>query len=517
MGERAEPTLPASDVPIDGTAPLDEPVIVAAVDLGSNSFHMLVAQADAHGLRVIDRLREPVRLAEGLRPDKTLSEEAQARALDCLSRFGQRIRDLPPHRVRIVGTNTLRRLRRSRGFIARAQECLGHRIEVIAGVEEARLIYGGVMHGLPMDTQRALVVDIGGGSTELIIGNADGPQLMESVHMGCVSYTQRFFGDGQITRKRLRDARLTAGAALKFLVRDYRKFGWDFSLGASGSVRAVWRVGAAMGQGEHHITLASINAIEAACLAAGEIDKLDMPGLRDDRRAVFMGSLMVLAGVFDALGVDKMEVSERALREGVIYDLLGRLSDADVRDRSTAALAARFKLDTEHAARVEQCAQALREQVASDWKLADETHRDMLSWAAQLHEIGMGISHSGYHKHSAYVLAQVDLHGFSRSDQQILAAIVRSHRGRWDAARFEELPREWRKAARRLAILLRVAVILNRGRVPDEMPPIQARAQKGQLHLQLPEGWLQEHALTSTDLESDALKLAEAGFTLSIT
>ena len=359
-----------------------------------------------------------------------------------------------------------------------------------------------------------MVVDIGGGSTELIIGADGGPQLMRSVHMGCVSWTQQFFSDGELSRKSLRRARLQASAALKYLVRDYQQVGWDVALGASGSIRAVWRVGAAMGLDEHHITRASIEAIEQAVSECKSIAALELPGLREDRKPVFAGSLSVLAGVFDSLNIESMEVSDRALREGVIYDLLGRLSDQDVRDRSTTALAGRFKLDTDQARRVEIIATELLDQVAESWGLDDDEYHHFLCWAAQLHEIGMAISHAGYHKHSAYVLAQVDLHGFSRTDQQILAAIVRGHRGKWPEDAFKALPKGWRKAAQRLAVLLRVAVILNRGRNLTEAPAIAARASKSALRLSMPEGWLEQHALTRTDLEQDARRLSAAQFAL---
>ncbi|MGJ8669123.1 MAG: Ppx/GppA phosphatase family protein [Oceanococcus sp.] len=491
-----------------------EAITVAAADLGSNSFHMLVARVSDSGLQVIDRLREPVRLASGLQSDKTLSAEAHQRAMECLQRFGQRLSDIPADRVRIVGTNTLRRLRKSRAFLAEAERQLGHRVEIIAGVEEARLIYGGVAHGAKADGRQRLVVDIGGGSTELIIGGDDGPILMRSVHMGCVSWTQQFFADGEITARRMRAARLQSRAALKYLARDYKSQAWDLAIGASGSVRAVWKVGVAMGMDEHVITRESIRVIEEACIAAKHIGALELPGLREDRKPVLVGSLSVLAGVFDSLGLEKMEVSDRALREGVIYDLLGRLSDQDVRERSVRVLAGRFKLDTEHAARVETVALSLLEQVADSWKLADADCSDFLRWAARLHEVGIAISHSGYHKHSAYVLGQVDMHGFSRSDQHILAAIARGHRGKWSQRWFKDLPKDWRKPAQRLAILLRIAVMLNRGRNVSQQPRIVAHADKWQLSLALPEAWLDKHALTRTDLEQDALRLQDAGFTL---
>ncbi len=491
-----------------------EAMEVAAVDLGSNSFHMLVARAGEEGVQVIDRLREPVRLAQGLAEDKSLSPKAQARALECLERFGQRLKGLPQDRVRIVGTNTLRRLRRSRRFLTLAEESIGHRIEIIAGVEEARLIFNGVTHGLPQDGSRRLVIDIGGGSTELIIGVDGVATLMESVHMGCVSWTQRYFADGQNSAGRMRKARLAAAAELKFLARAYRAHGWDVALGASGSVRAVWRVAAAMGHGEHVLTRAGIQAIEQACSGQARIDALELPGLREDRRPVFLGSFSVMAGLFDVLNIEALEISDRALREGVMYDLLGRISDDDVRDRSASSLALRFKLDQAQAQRVEHLAVEMHKQLVSSWKLNEAEDRDMLRWAAQLHEIGMSISHSGYHKHSAYVLEQVDLHGFSRTDQQIISAIVRCHRGKWSEERFGELPKPWRKRARRLAILLRVAVILSRGRNPVEAPCPQVQASKGFLGVRLPEGYLDAHALTRTDFELEAQRLAAAGFKL---
>ena len=503
----------SSDKAAPGSAG-DEATAVAAVDLGSNSFHMLVARAGDSGLQVIDRLREPVRLAAGLQRDKTLDPATEARAMECLVRFGQRLRELPAPQVRVVGTNTMRRLRRAGRFITQAERALGHRVEVISGVEEARLVYGGVTHGLPPDGSRRLVVDIGGGSTELIIGRDNQPELMESVHLGCVSHTQNYFAKGKISRRLLEKATLAASASIKYLERSYRQRGWDLALGASGSVRAVWRVGAALGVDEHRITPACIRAVSEAVIDAGHIDKLDLPGLREDRRPVFVGSLAVLAGIFDSLQIEALDISDRALREGVLYDLLGRLNDCDVRDQSTQALAERFQLDQAHARRVQNCALGLWQQVARSWQLEADLYADFLRWAAQLHEIGMAIAHGGYHKHSAYVLAQVDLHGFSRTDQQILAAITRCHRGKWSNDVFEDLREDWRWPAQRLAILLRLAVILNRGRSPEELPPLQLDLSGSALRVRFPGGWLADHALTRADLEQEAERLKHIDFTL---
>lgn len=494
--------------------PVSNNAVVAAVDLGSNSFHMLVARAGDSGLQVIDRLRDPVRLAAGLASDKTLQPDAEARALDSLARFGQRLKDIPPGQVRVVGTNTMRRLRRAGRFITQAERALGHRVEVISGVEEARLVYGGVTHGLPQDDTRRLVIDIGGGSTELIVGRNAEPELMESVHIGCVSHTLTHFPKGKITRRNMERAKLAASAAIKFLVRRYQTRGWDLVLGASGSVRSVWRVAAELGVDEHRITPACIAAASERVLAAGHIDKLALPGLRDDRQPVFVGSLAVLAGIFESLQIEAMDISDRALREGVLYDLLGRLSDFDVRDRSANDLAERFALDQAHAQRVEATASRMLAQVAVPWQLQGELYHDFLRWAAQLHEIGMAIAHAGYHKHSAYVLAQVDLHGFSRTDQQILAAITRCHRGKWSNDGFEDLREDWRWPAQRLAILLRLAVILHRGRSPDALPDPTLRITPRGLRLGFAAGWLDAHALTRADLEQEASRLKSMDFTL---
>ncbi|MEN8719789.1 MAG: Ppx/GppA family phosphatase, partial [Oceanococcaceae bacterium] len=296
------------------------PLTLAAVDLGSNSFHMVVMRQSEAGLQVVDRVREPIRLASGLQKDKTLDAETRQRALECLSRFGQILRGIPVQQIRVVGTNTLRRMRQSSSFLRDAEAALGRPVEVISGVEEARLIYTGVVHGLAEDAERRLVVDIGGGSTELIIGKGGQPRLMESVHMGCVSFTQRFFGDGKITADRLLKARRAAAAEIDFLERGYRAMGWERAIGSSGSVRSVWRVAADLGCGDDHISPAGIEAVHKALRGIGKIKDIRFEGLREDRRAVFPGSFAVLAGVFDALGVTHMDVSDRALREGAIYD-----------------------------------------------------------------------------------------------------------------------------------------------------------------------------------------------------
>lgn len=482
--------------------------IVAAVDLGSNSFHMLVARAHGSELQVIDRLREPVRLAAGLDPDRRLSADSQQRALDCLRRFGQRLRNLPPERVRAVGTNTMRKLKRGTDFHAAAEVALGHGIEIISGVEEARLVYGGVTRGMDQNDPRRLVVDIGGGSTELIIGRGPDPRLMESVGLGCVVHQQLHFEDGVITRARFRQARLAARVALEFLEHRYRKSGWDLAIGASGTVRGVWRVLREQGWSDQEITREGLEKLISLVIRRGKVAALDFPALREDRRPVFAGGLAVLAGVFDSLGLERMGTSDRALREGLVYDLLGRLSDRDVRDRAVQAMAARYDVDAGHADSVRGTALKLLRQARTGWDLDPKLSEALLGWAASLHEIGLVIAHSQYHKHGEYILRHADLQGFSQTDQRLLAALVRLHRSKFTMGALDELPSALVEPIQRLAMLFRLACLLHRSRAPGLRPPLRLSVQRRRLDLQFGSNWLQTHPLTQADLEQEAQYLS---------
>lgn len=498
----------------------DDVTDVAAVDLGSNSFHMMVARASLHGnLQVIDRLREPVRLAAGLDDKKRLSADASNRALICLERFGQRLRGLAPDRVRVVGTNTLRRMKDPASFIEAAEKALGHNIEIIAGREEARLVYGGVIHGMGRDNPKRLVVDIGGGSTEVIIGRGNRPKLMESVALGCVVHTQRFFANGNITRARFRKARMAARVELEFLERRYRQSGWDVAIGASGTIRGVWRVMMSHGWCEHRITRSGLDKVIELTLSRGHVNQIDFEALRDDRRPVFIGGLAVLSAIFDALDIDEMETSDRALREGLVYDLLGRLSNRDVRSEAVTALATRYGVDTRQAQDVERTALKLMDQVAGPWQLNPRSSGSLLRWAAQLHEVGLVIAHSGYHKHSEYILRHGDLPGFSQTDQALLATLVRLHRGKFSQSALTELPRDWRLPVQKLAILLRLAVLLHRSRTPGLRPPVRAEISGKPLRLTLHftrRTWLDNHPLTRADLELETDYLDSAGIGLNL-
>jgi exopolyphosphatase / guanosine-5'-triphosphate,3'-diphosphate pyrophosphatase len=490
------------------------PQTVAAIDLGSNSFHMIVARIDDGHLQVIDRLKEMVRLGEGLTNDKNLRADVTERALACLERFGQRLRGMPPGSVRAVGTNTLRQLRPETRFLEQAELALGHPIEVISGREEARLVYLGVAHGLEAGTERRLVVDIGGGSTELIVGEGFAADLRESLHMGCVSMSLRWFADDKITTKLMDKAELSGALEVRPVRELFRRAGWVNAVGSSGTIKSIATVVAAEGWSEDGISAESLLRLREALIAAGRTSAISFKGLAEERRPVFAGGVAVLRSVFTTLGIGHMQVSDEALREGLVYEMMGRIHHEDVRERTVAALTRRFAVDRAHARRVRTTALALFRQVAAPWGLHDLDYPLFLAWAARLHEVGVVISHSQYQKHGGYLLRSADLSGFTRQQQQVLAALVLGHRRKFPVQEFLALPCPIQDASRRLCVLLRLAVLIHRGRSPNTKPRPRLIAEGDDLRLSFPGNWLDGHPLTRLELEQEAQTLTAAGMTL---
>ncbi|RJS92958.1 Ppx/GppA family phosphatase [Salinisphaera sp. Q1T1-3] len=498
------------------------PLTVAAVDLGSNSFHMIVVQIEGSQRRVVDRLKESVRLAGGLDADGTLDAPTREAALACLSRFGQRLSQLPSAQVRVVGTNTLRQARHAEGFLAEAEAVLGHPIEIIYGVEEARLIYAGVCEDLAAEDEQRLVVDIGGGSTELVIGC--GPRVLhaESVSLGAVSFTREFFPDGKVDKTRWRAAVTAARVALERLAYTYRQTGWSRAIGASGSVKSILRA-SGIEDPAGVITPDALDKLGRQVRRTGNLDKLSLPGLSAERQAIFAGGLAVLTGIFESLSVQRMAVSDKALREGVITDLLDRLAAHDARDDGVAEAVARFGVDDGHGRRVAATAVSLwRSHAVAAAAAADEPSRiesdtrQTLRWAAILHEIGLAIAHRAYHKHGQYLLENADLRGFSQADQHRLATLVRLHRGRLRAEIVDALPAAWQPWILRASVTLRLAVLLHRARNPAARPPARLSIDKKHVILTLDADWLAERPLTRADLDVEAGRLAKAGYTLVV-
>ena len=490
--------------------------LLAAIDLGSNSFHMVVSRYLLGQLRVVDRLREQVRLAEGLDARGGLSAEVRQRAFECLSRFGQRIRDIPPQQVRAIATNTVRRLASPQSFLMPAESALGHAIEVVAGREEARLIYLGVAHAQPSKPDELrLVIDIGGGSTECIIGSGFDAIERESLQLGCVASTRRFFGDGRLTPRRWREALTEVTAEFQQFAAAYRALGWDDALGASGTNKAIGDVCAAMKLTKGAVTAEALPQVRDRLLQAGHIDAIDLPGLSSDRRPIIAGGLLILEAAFDALGLQRLMISKAAMREGMLYDMLGRGGADDPRDAAVAALMLRYGIDKAQAARVEATALRLFDQVAAAWQLGIDD-RLMLSRAARLHELGLTIAHSQYHVHGAYVVEHTDISGFSRQQQQFLAALVRTHRRKVPKSAFDALPDRLLPAVRHSAELLRLAVLMHRSHESDPIPQLNARADGKSLILTLDRRWLEARPLLKGDLDGEPADIAALGIDLRI-
>ena len=478
---------------------------IAAVDLGSNSFHMIVAEERQGQLVVLDRIKEMVRLAAGLDKDGNLSAEVEQRALACLQRFAQRLRSISTVSVSAVGTNTLRRTRNAELFLQRAESELGHPIEIISGIEEARLIYQGVAHSLEPDHAHRLVIDIGGGSTELIIGEDFQPILMESLEMGCITLTQRFFADGKITGKRINAARVYVLQQMRPVRHAFRSRGWNVVIGSSGTVRSVETVVRALSLSKQDgISFVAMQLLLEKLKQFDEINAIKLNGLQDDRMPVFLGGLIVLSGVCEALGIKQMQVSEGALREGLLYQLMGRRHDHDIRNQTVQALANRFHADAEHAGRLQRTANEILRQVWQAWGLNEETSFRLLNWACALHEIGRDIAHSGYHKHSSYIIENADMAGFSQQEQKRMAILVRAQRGKLSNNLFTVLNKASQGVVIKLAIVLRLAVIFHRSRSDIGLPPIRVELKQEKLFLSIPSSWTEQHPLTLDDLEQEA-------------
>lgn len=477
----------------------------------------MVASVSHGQLMVIDRLREMVRLAAGLTKEKNLDEASQQRALECLARFGERLRDVPSDRLRVVGTNTLRKAKDPRVFLKKAQELLGHEIDIISGIEEARLIYVGVSRTLPVVDGHQMVVDIGGGSTEIALGLAYAPKQLESLYIGCVGLSRKYFADGMITRERFAQACTAVQLELRPVVEIFRRTGWKRVAGASGTIRAAGLVLRELGMSQDDVTLPGLEALIERMIDQGSVDNLDLPGLTEERAPVFPGGIAILAEFMRVFQISNLVVTDGALREGVLYDLLGRLGDEDSRVRTVRALCSRYHVELDQADRVELTALALFDQVAERWDLDRPIFRQALGWAARLHEIGLDISHSQYHKHSAYLLQNADMPGFNRNEQRLLACLAGAHRRKFNPAAIKSsAPAGMEKRAARLAILLRLAVLFNRSRSYEFPDALKISARGKEVALSLTETWLSKNPLTLADLEREQMYLTAAEYRLEL-
>ena len=487
----------------------------AAIDLGSNSFHLVVARKEEHAITIIDRERDMVRLAGGLDRNNRILPEASERALACLARFGERLRGLEPDNVRIVGTNALRKAKNSKQFITKAETALGFPIEIISGVEEARLIYLGAAQTLQGDRGRRMVVDIGGGSTEIIVADKNNPVFLESLYMGCVSSSEKFFPGGKYSKSRLKRAILNAQLELEPYVVGLESLRAVDVIGTSGTARAIERVVRVNGWSENGITRKSLRKLVKRIIKAKRVDRLEINGLGPERKPVFAGGVAVMLAIFKALDLDFMRVSDGSLREGVLYDLIGRVLHEDRRALTVVELMKRHRIDPEQGERVRKTTLELFDQIFNKGLLQRE--RRLLAWAAQLHEIGLMIAHNQYHQHGGYVLANMDLPGFSRQEQGALSVMVRLHRRKYDPELIDDSVYLRSDALSLMTRLLRLAVVLNRRRMQIELPRIRVAVDVHEdMTLEIDEKWLDNHPLTGADLDQEVELLAAAGLELQI-
>jgi exopolyphosphatase/guanosine-5'-triphosphate,3'-diphosphate pyrophosphatase len=471
---------------------------LAAIDLGSNSFHLQVGRVDGEQLFYLDSHKESVRLAGGLTADKTLDAAAQDRALACLSRFGERLKGMPPGAVRAVGTSALRQARDAAEFIERAREALGFDIDIVAGREEARLIYLGVSHSLPHTPESRLVVDIGGGSTECIIGTGYEAKDRESLRMGCVVFSNRFFPDGQLDKAAIKAAVTAARIEVQPVAHTFRHGLWHEAVGSSGTAKAMGEILFQNGLSDGHVTADGLKWLREQIGRAGSIECLELAGLKTDRKPVIAGGVAIMSGVFRELEIQEMAVAQGAMREGILWDLLGRVHDHDIRDVSVRQFMRRYHVDGKQARRVERLAVRLYMQLmqgAPD-DSSETVHR--LMWAARLHEIGISIAHSGFHKHGAYILENADMPGFSRREQGRLASLVRAARGGLDKLGLAPDYPDWS-----LLLCLRLAVLFNISRADRAMPNARLGCEGGECVLKLPCGWGDANPLTRIALDQE--------------
>ena len=472
---------------------------LAAIDLGSNSFHLQVGRVEGEQLFYLDAIKESVRLAGGLTADKRLDGASQRRALNCLARFGERLQGMPAGAVRAVGTSALRVAKNAPEFLEKARVALGFEIEIVAGREEARLIYLGVSHSLPLNPEPRLVVDIGGGSTECIIGSGYEPQDRESLRMGCVVFSNRFFANGVIDKAAMKAAEIAARIETRIVAGPtFAKGAWVEAVGSSGSARALGDICRQNGHSDGAITLDGLRWLRERLIKIGDVSQLDVLGLKPDRRPVIVGGLAIMLAIFEELGVESMTVAQGAMREGILWDLLGRVHDRDMRDITVSQFQRRYQVDMAQARRVEALALAL-------FQAAPGEAAQRLAWAARLHEIGISIAHSGFQKHGAYILENADMPGFSRRDQAFMALLVRAGRGGLDKLGLAPAAVEWP-----LILCLRLALLFSMSRSDAVMPAMSLHCEAGVCRLSLPAAWLKDNPLTRAVLDDEVREWGKA-------
>lgn len=489
----------------------------AAIDLGSNSFHMIVARIVNGSIQVLSRIKRRVRLADGLDENRILSQEAIQRGVECLALFADRLQGFASENVKVVGTYTLRRALNNQDFLEQAKKVFPYEIQIISGQEEARLIYSGVSHTQP-EKGKKLVVDIGGGSTEITIGEEFQPLRAESRHMGCVSFAKRFFPQGELTQERFQAAYQLAMEKIEDLEADYRALGWQHVLGSSGTIKTVSKVLIANGYRDGVINEKRLQCVIQDCLKFHSLNDIQLKGLLKERADVLMPGLAILLALFHTFKIDSMRYSDGALREGVMYGLEKSFQVNDIRQRTAESLAILFNLDQEQALRVKKTALRLFDQV-QNWKNRRQIQelREILKWGSLLHEIGIVINHNNVNKHSAYMIANMNLAGFDAEQQNLLAILMRYHLKGFKRSDIRSTSRYQYRDIVTLLRLFRLAVLLNRSRQATNEPR-QLLLESTSTHwfLTFEKDFLHQNPLIYSDLQEEKGFLSDIGLELSI-
>lgn len=482
----------------------------AAIDLGSNSFHMIVARIVNGSIQVLSRIKRRVRLAEGLDEQRVLNQAAIDRGIACLALFAKRLNGFSPENVKVVGTYTLRRAVNNGDFLQQAKAVFPFPIEIISGQDEARLIYAGVSH-TQAENGRKLVVDIGGGSTEMTIGDNFTPLRAESRHMGCVSFAKRFFGDDKLSPERFEQAYQTAMDKIEDLAWEYRELGWKYVFGSSGTIKSVSKVLEANGYGDGLITENRLVALIDNCLKFERLSRIELKGLLEERADVLVPGLAILLALFRTFHIQSMRYSDGALREGVMYGLESSFQVGNIRQRTAEALAQQFNIDQQQAQQVQKTALRLFEQVTV-WKNKRQSKelKSMIKWASLLHEVGISINHNGVNRHSAYIIANRDLPGFDSEQQNLLALLMKHHLKGFKRSDIRSTNRYQHRDLLTLLRLFRLAVLLNRARQATVFPEsLELTIEKNEWTLQFESDFLAQNPLITADLEEESRLLEQ--------
>ncbi|TDQ17827.1 exopolyphosphatase/guanosine-5'-triphosphate,3'-diphosphate pyrophosphatase [Raoultella sp. BIGb0149] len=474
--------------------------LYAAIDLGSNSFHMLVVREVAGSIQTLSRIKRKVRLAAGLNSDNALSAEAMERGWQCLRLFAERLQDIPPAQIRVVATATLRLAVNADEFLAKARDILGCPVQVISGEEEARLIYQGVAHTTGGEDQR-LVVDIGGASTELVTGTGAQTTSLFSLPMGCVTWLERYFADRNLTKDNFELAENAAREVLRPITDTLNYHGWKVCVGASGTVQALQEIMMAQGMDER-ITLAKLQQLKQRAIQCGRLEELEIEGLTLERALVFPSGLAILIAIFSELNIRCMTLAGGALREGLVYGMLHLAVDQDIRSRTLRNIQRRFMIDTEQAQRVARLAADLVSQLDSYWEL-EPLSRDLLVSACALHEIGLSVDFKSAPQHAAYLVRNLDLPGFTPAQKKLLATLLLNQTNAVDLSSLHQQNAVKPRVAEHLCRLLRLAILFASRRRDDLLPSVTLTAEDEKLMLRLPEGWLENHPLGSEMVEQE--------------